>query len=50
MYKIHWVGLQGQSGYIPDEYDDKKTAQDDAKMYNALYPGIQHKVEEFPNE
>lgn len=48
MYKIKWISLIGNSGYIePDEYEDEKTAQKDADTYNKLYPGVTHFVEEI---
>jgi hypothetical protein len=50
-YKIWWVGLLGNSGYIePDEYTNKKTAQDDADKYNKAHPGITHYVEKIEDD
>jgi len=51
MFKIRWISMIGNSGYIePDVYDDYKTANDDAKMYNKLHPGVTHYVEEVKED
>lgn len=47
MYKIRWVGMIGNSGYIePYEYldNEKDKADKDAKSFNKKYPGVTHYV------
>ena len=51
MYKIRWVGMIGNSGYLsgyvePYEYLDseKDKADKDAKSFNKKYPGVTHYV------
>ena len=45
MYKIRWVGMIGNSGYIePNEYSNEQQAKNDAEIFNKRYPGITHYV------